>query len=73
MARCIDNRGAETFVDAYDIMTGDKWEEILITELDRSNELAVLLTPFPRSRAWLWMEIGAAVRAKKRVVPSFVD
>jgi hypothetical protein len=71
MARCIGDCGAETFIDAYDIKTGDRWQDILITEIDSATELAVLLTPFSRSRAWVWMEIGVALRGGKRVVPFF--
>jgi hypothetical protein len=71
MARCIGDCGVETFIDAYDIKTGDRWEDVLITELDRASELAVMFTPFSRSRAWVWMEIGAALRGRKRVVPFF--
>lgn len=71
MARCIGECGAETFLDAYDIKTGDRWEDILITEIDRATELAVLFTPFSRNRAWVWMEIGAALRGRKRIVPFF--
>ena len=71
MARCIGDCGIETFIDAYDIKTGDRWEDILITEIDRATVLAVLLTPFSRSRAWVWMEIGVALRGAKRVAPFF--
>jgi hypothetical protein len=71
VARCIGECGVETFIDAYDIKTGDRWEDILITEIDRATELAVLFTPFSRNRAWVWMEIGAALRGGKRIVPFF--
>jgi len=71
MARCIGECGADTFIDAYDIKTGDRWEDILITAIDRATELAVLLTPFSRNRAWVWMEIGAALRGGKRITPFF--
>jgi hypothetical protein len=71
MARRIEDCGATTFVDVYDIKTGDEWERTLIAEIDRADEFAVLFTPFSRNRAWVWMELGAALRGGKRLVPFF--
>jgi hypothetical protein len=43
----------------------------LIAEIDRADEFAVLFTPFSRNRAWVWMELGAALRGGKRLAPFF--
>jgi hypothetical protein len=69
MARCIGECGAETFLDVYDIKTGDDWQGRLFKEIDAANEVVVLVTRFSRDRAWLWVEIGAAMKAGKPVRP----
>lgn len=69
MARCVGDCGAETFLDAFDIQTGDDFKARIRDEIIRSDELVVLLTPFSRRRSWLWSEIGLAWGLGKRVVP----
>jgi hypothetical protein len=68
MARCIEECGAETFLDVNDIATGDDFKELIRAEIARSDELVALFTPFSRDRSWLWVEIGAAWFARKRIV-----
>jgi hypothetical protein len=69
MARCIAECGVETFLDVYDIQTGDDWQDRLFAEIDATDELVVLVTPFSRDRVWLWVEIGAAMKVNKPVRP----
>jgi hypothetical protein len=68
MARCIEERGAETFLDVNDIQTGDEWKSRIRTEIIGSDELVVLFTPASRRRTWLRYEIGAAWAHGKRIV-----
>jgi hypothetical protein len=68
MERCIKECGAETFLDANDIATGDDFKEVLRAEIALADELVALFTPFSRDRSWLWIEIGEAWFARKRIV-----
>ena len=68
MARCIDECNVETFLDVNDIATGDDFEEKIRPEIAQADESLALLTPFSRDRSWLWIEIGAAWFARKRIV-----
>jgi hypothetical protein len=67
IARCIGDLGIQTFLDAYDIETGDDIESRISEGLRTCDELLVLLTPMSHRRAWLWMELGAARLSGKRV------
>ena len=69
MARGIRESGAETFLDVYDIQTGDDFKARIRDEIMRADELVVLLTPFSRRRTWLMNEVGLAWGLGKRVVP----
>ncbi len=71
MARCIGEAGAEVLIDAYDLESGDDVTERLSGLLEQATELVVLFTPFSRSRAWVWMEVGVMRLNRKRVVPIF--
>jgi hypothetical protein len=71
MARCIGECGAEVLIDAYDLESGDDVTERLSGLLAQAAELVVLFTPFSKSRAWVWMEVGVMRLNRKRVVPIF--
>ena len=71
MARCIGECGAEVLIDAYDLESGDDVTERHSGLLEQANELVVLFTPFSKSRAWVWMEVGVMRLNRKRVVPIF--
>lgn len=60
---------AETFIDAFDIAKGDDFEDRIFGEMDRIQELVILLTPWSVDRNWLWVEIGAARAKGCRIVP----
>ncbi len=68
MEHCIKECGAETFLDVNDIATGDDFKEVVRAEIALADELVALFTPFSRDRSWLWIEIGAAWFARKRIV-----
>jgi hypothetical protein len=68
MARCIEECGAETFLDVNDIETGDEFKSRIRAEIIGSDEFVALLTPFSRRRSWLWNEIGVAWGHRKRIV-----
>ncbi len=67
--RIREDAGAETFLDAFDIVKGDDFEDRIFAELRSMNELVVLLTPWSVNRHWLWVEIGAARANGCRIVP----
>ena len=71
MARCIGECGAEVLIDAYDLESGDDVTERLSGLLSLAAELVVLFTPYSKSRAWAWMEVGVMRLSRKRVVPIF--
>jgi hypothetical protein len=52
--------GASTFRDDRDIDGGDDIPEQIRTEIKRSRELVVLLTPNSVNRPWILLEVGAA-------------
>jgi len=58
-------------IDAFDLESGDDVTEKLSGLLALAEEQVVLFTPFSRSRAWVWMEIGVMRLNRKRVVPIF--
>jgi TIR domain len=68
MARCVGECSVETFLDVNDIATGDEFKEVIRTKISQADELVALFTPFSRDRSWLWVEIGAAWYARKRLV-----
>ncbi|MEM1161401.1 MAG: toll/interleukin-1 receptor domain-containing protein [Pseudomonadota bacterium] len=61
--------GADVFLDKGEILFGDDFRAILIDALRSADELVVLLTVTSIERPWVFAEIGAAVVAKKRIVP----
>jgi len=67
MARCIHDIGAATFIDVYDITTGDEFEKRIWEGLLECDELLALFTPMSVRRAWVFSEIGAAWMQRKRV------
>jgi hypothetical protein len=56
----IEAVGALTFRDDRDIDGGDDIPETIRTEIKRSRELVVLLTPNSVTRPWVLLEVGAA-------------
>ena len=67
----IEAVGATTFRDDRDINGGDSIPEAIRTEIQRSSELVVLLTPESVHRPWVLLEIGAAWGRRRdyRIVP----
>jgi len=71
LARCIEDCGAQTFLDRRDIDAGDKFKERIHQELPECDELLALFTPWSKQRAWVRHEIGMADMLKKRIVCVF--
>lgn len=65
----IEQAGATTFRDDRDIDGGDDIPERLREEIERSAELLVLLTPISVNRRWVLLDIGAAWKVEKWIVP----
>ena len=71
LARCVEDCGADTFLDSRDIAAGDKFKERIQQEIPKCDELLALFTPWSRRRAWVRHEIGMADILKKRIVCIF--
>jgi hypothetical protein len=56
----LESAGASTFRDDRDIDGGDDIPEKIRSEIKRSRELVVLLTPNSVNRPWVLLEVGAA-------------
>lgn len=67
----LERVGATTFRDDRDIDGGDDIPERIRTEIKRSRELVVLLTPNSVNRPWVLLEVGAAWGWSKaiRIIP----
>jgi hypothetical protein len=67
----IEVTGASTFRDDRDINGGDDIPEEIRTQIRRSRELVVLLTPESADRPWVLLEVGAAWGGRRnyRIVP----
>ena len=65
----IETLGLTTFRDDRDIDGGDDIPEKLRAEIERADELLVLLTPISVNRPWVFLEVGAAWKAGKWIVP----
>jgi TIR domain-containing protein len=67
----LEEAGASTFRDDRDIDGGDVIPERIRSEIKRSRELVVLLTPHSVSRPWVLLEVGAAWGWRKgfRITP----
>jgi hypothetical protein len=52
--------GASAFLDEADIAVGADFEAAILSHLEQTQELLVLLTPWALERAYVWAEIGAA-------------
>lgn len=61
--------GAATFRDDRDIAGGDEISQVLRDELERSDELLLLLTATALTRPWVILEVGMALAFRKRIVP----
>src|SRR5687768_17055702 len=64
----LTNLGVDTFLDDVCLSIGDDFEEVILHELKKSNELVVLLTPWSLERPYVWLEIGAAWISDIRIV-----
>jgi TIR domain len=56
----LEEAGARTFRDDRDIDGGDDIPERIRSEIKRSREVVVLLTPNSVNRPWVLLEVGAA-------------
>lgn len=68
IAQGIRECGASTFLDETDIAKGDDFKKLIHREIEYSDELVALFTPWSLNRSWVWVEIGAAWGQGKRVV-----
>lgn len=68
VSKDIKEQGAKVFFDEVHIFAGDDFEDILLKNLKKSNELWVLLTPNALSRPYVWLEIGVAWSRGVRII-----
>ncbi len=69
----IEDRGAIGFLDSRDIAGGDDIKQRIREELEKSDELLILFTPWSIHRRWIHYEIGAADALDKRIVCIFYN
>ena len=60
--------GAEVFLDETHIQSGADFEEEILTNLNKSNEILALLTPWALKRPYVWAELGVAWGRRIRIV-----
>jgi hypothetical protein len=60
IAREVESRGAQPFLDEANIDVGADFEEDIRAFLDKADELLALMTPWSLQRPWVWAEVGAA-------------
>lgn len=66
----IEAAGAHTFRDDRDIKGGDLIPAEIFSQIKRSKEFIVLLTPASVNRPWVLIEIGAACLCRGlRIIP----
>jgi hypothetical protein len=67
IARRIEQFKVATFLSELHIKLGDEdFEDRLLEALDQCSELIVLLTPEALQRPYVWMELGAVWKTRKR-------
>lgn len=64
----IQQCGALSFLDQFDLHYGDDFEEEILKAVDLSSEQLILLTPWSKARPYIWMEMGAFRQSRKRIV-----
>jgi hypothetical protein len=60
IAREISGCGAKPFLDEADIDIGEDFEEGILSNLEKADELVVLLTPWALESRYVLAELGAA-------------
>lgn len=65
----IEQAGADTFRDDRDIQGGDSIPKTIKENMQKCDELLVLLTPESVGREWVLIEIGIAIGVERRIVP----
>jgi hypothetical protein len=71
IARAVRETGAAVFLDETDIPKGANLKKRIHEELELSDELIALFTPWSAKRSWVWIEIGATWSQQKPVVAVF--
>lgn len=60
--------GVKVFLDRDELKFGERFRDRILPEVEQANELVALLTPSSLQRAWMFAEIGVALRADVRIV-----
>ena len=63
----IQELGAETFLDAQNIVTGDDFDEEIRRQLAESDEILFIISATALRSQWVMMELGAARTMRKRL------
>ena len=71
LAKCLEECGAQTFLDRRDIHVGDDFKAKIRKEIPTCNELVALFTPWSLKRHWVRHEIGMADALDIRIVCIF--
>lgn len=60
--------GVEVFLDRDELQFGERFRDRILPEVEQADELVALMTPSSLQRAWMFAEIGVALRADVRIV-----
>jgi len=60
--------GAQVFLDESHLQSGADFEKEIVEQLNKSNEILVLLTPWAMKRPYVWAELGVAWGRKINII-----
>lgn len=69
IAKHLEELGAQTFLDAKDLETGDSIDDSIHAQLSNCDELLLLVSPAALTSTWVLLEVGGARALGKRLVP----
>lgn len=72
IAKQLQERGIDSFLDEKDIETGDVIDETIQEHLSNCDELLMLLSPAALESSWVLIEIGGAKVLRKKLIPILV-
>ncbi len=71
--KTLTSHGASVWWDESRPKAGEHWEDALENALRRSDIIAFILTPDSLDQSSIYFELGAALAARKRIVPILAE
>jgi len=65
--------GADTFLDAKSIQTGQLIDQEIQKNLKNSDELLILISSNSVKSHWVWIEVGSAIALGKKIIPIYLN